>query len=69
MDLHLTINAEAKTFDIAPKDRLLDVLRANGYLGVKHGCDDGCAARAVLIDGSPSTRAPCSPRRSRVNRS
>lgn len=54
MNLHLTINSEAKTFDIEPKDRLLDVLRANGYLGVKHGCDDGsCGACAVLIDGKP----------------
>ena len=54
MDLHLTLNAEAKTFEVAPKDRLLEVLRANGYLGVKHGCDDGsCGACTVLIDGQP----------------
>ena len=54
MNLHLTLNSEAKVFDIEPKDRLLDVLRANGYLGVKHGCDDGsCGACAVLIDGKP----------------
>jgi len=54
MNLHLTLNSEAKVFDVEPKDRLLDVLRANGYLGVKHGCDDGsCGACAVLIDGKP----------------
>src|SRR5512143_1792971 len=54
MDLHLTINSEAKSFEIEPKDRLLDVLRRNGYFGVKHGCDDGsCGACAVLIDGKP----------------
>ena len=54
MLLHLTLNAEAKTFEVAPKERLLDVLRANGYFGVKHGCDDGaCGACAVLIDGKP----------------
>ncbi|MBI5566123.1 MAG: molybdopterin-dependent oxidoreductase [Chloroflexi bacterium] len=54
MDLHLTLNSEEKTFEIAPKERLLAVLRANGYFGVKHGCDDGsCGACAVLIDGKP----------------
>ena len=52
MDLQLTINSEVKTFEVSPKDRLLDVLRRNGYFGVKHGCDDGsCGACAVLIDG------------------
>ncbi|NTU65027.1 MAG: molybdopterin-dependent oxidoreductase, partial [Chloroflexi bacterium] len=54
MNIQLTINSEVKTFDAAPKDRLLDVLRRNGYFGVKHGCDDGaCGACAVLIDGAP----------------
>jgi putative selenate reductase molybdopterin-binding subunit len=54
MNLHLTINSEVKTFEIEPKDRLLEVLRRNGYFGVKHGCDDGsCGACAVLIDGKP----------------
>ena len=52
MDLHLTINLESKTFPALPKDRLIDVLRRNGYFGVKHGCDDGsCGACTVLIDG------------------
>src|SRR5512139_1348508 len=54
MNLQLTINSEVKTFEVAPKDRLLDVLRRNGYFGVKHGCDDGsCGACAVLIEGVP----------------
>jgi putative selenate reductase molybdopterin-binding subunit len=54
VNIHLTLNAEAKTFEIAPKDCLLEVLRANGYFGVKHGCDDGsCGACTVLIDGKP----------------
>jgi putative selenate reductase molybdopterin-binding subunit len=54
MDLHLTINLQAKTFPALPKDRLIDLLRRNGYFGVKHGCDDGsCGACAVLIDGKP----------------
>jgi putative selenate reductase molybdopterin-binding subunit len=54
MNLQLTVNSEVKTFEVLPKDRLLDVLRRNGYFGVKHGCDDGsCGACAVLIDGAP----------------
>jgi putative selenate reductase molybdopterin-binding subunit len=54
MNLQLTINSEVKIFEVSPKDRLLDVLRRNGYFGVKHGCDDGsCGACAVLIDGKP----------------
>src|SRR5512139_948294 len=54
MNLQLTINSEVNTFEVSPKDRLLDVLRRNGYFGVKHGCDDGsCGACAVLIDGAP----------------
>ena len=54
MNLQLTINSEVQTFEVSPKDRLLDVLRRNGYFGVKHGCDDGsCGACAVLIDGKP----------------
>ena len=54
MNIQLTINSEVKTFEVSPKDRLLDVLRRNGYFGVKHGCDDSaCGACAVLIDGVP----------------
>ncbi len=39
--MKLTINSESKSFDVSPRDRLLDVLRTAGYFGVKHGCDDG----------------------------
>jgi putative selenate reductase molybdopterin-binding subunit len=54
MNIQLTINSEVRTYEVSPKDRLLDVLRRNGYFGVKHGCDDGsCGACAVLIDGAP----------------
>ncbi|HET7377732.1 MAG TPA: 2Fe-2S iron-sulfur cluster-binding protein, partial [Anaerolineae bacterium] len=45
---------QSKSFSVSPKERLLDVLRRNGYFGVKHGCDDGsCGACTVLIDGKP----------------
>ncbi len=36
MNIQLTINSESKTFEVSPKDRLVDVLRRNGYFGVKH---------------------------------
>src|SRR5512143_3438875 len=52
MIIRLTINGSAVRLDVAPSDRLLDVLRREGYMGVKHGCDDGtCGACAVLING------------------
>jgi len=54
MQINLTINDELKTFDVAPNETLLHALRANGYFGVKHGCENGeCGACAVLIDGVP----------------
>ncbi|MCI0475674.1 MAG: (2Fe-2S)-binding protein, partial [Anaerolineales bacterium] len=54
MQLNLTINNESKTWDIAPNETLLHALRAHGYFGVKHGCDNGeCGACAVLVDGVP----------------
>jgi putative selenate reductase molybdopterin-binding subunit len=54
MQLHLTLNNENKTWDVAPNETLLHALRANGYFGVKHGCDNGeCGACAVLVDGVP----------------
>ena len=54
MQLLLTINNEIKSFDIAPNETLLRVLRRNGYFGVKHGCENGeCGACAVLLDKKP----------------
>ena len=38
--MKLTINGEPKSFEIAPRDRLLDMLRGAGYFGVKHGCKE-----------------------------
>jgi aerobic-type carbon monoxide dehydrogenase small subunit (CoxS/CutS family) len=46
------INGQAKEWTIAPGDRLLDVLRREGYLGVKRGCETGeCGACTVLMNG------------------
>ncbi len=48
----LTINGEPKTWDVAPGDILLDVLRREGYLGAKRGCEDGsCGLCTVLLGG------------------
>jgi putative selenate reductase molybdopterin-binding subunit len=54
MQIRLHVNQEEKIFDVAPNETLLHTLRANGYFGVKHGCDNGeCGACAVLVDGVP----------------
>lgn len=50
----VTINGEAKRLSIAPGDLLLDVLRRDGYFGVKRGCETGeCGACTVLVNGKP----------------
>ena len=39
-------------FEIEPGDTLLELLRREGYKGVKKGCETGdCGACAVLLDG------------------
>jgi aerobic-type carbon monoxide dehydrogenase small subunit (CoxS/CutS family) len=54
MQLDLTVNGELKEWTIAPGDLLLDVLRREGYFGVKRGCETGeCGACTVLVDGKP----------------
>ncbi len=52
MKLNITLNKVKKVFDIHPKDILLDVLRREGFMGTKRGCNTGdCGACAVRIDG------------------
>jgi putative selenate reductase molybdopterin-binding subunit len=54
MELNLTVNGVSLTWSIAPGELLLDVLRRQGYFGVKRGCEKGeCGACAVLVDGKP----------------
>jgi aerobic-type carbon monoxide dehydrogenase small subunit (CoxS/CutS family) len=54
MELRLNVNGQPHTWTIAPGDLLLDVLRRQGYFGVKRGCEKGeCGACIVLLDGKP----------------
>jgi aerobic-type carbon monoxide dehydrogenase small subunit (CoxS/CutS family) len=54
MPLRLNVNGELKEWTVAPGDLLLDVLRREGYFGVKRGCETGeCGACTVLVDGKP----------------
>lgn len=54
MDIDIELNGEAKQFDPAKTDSLLDLLRKHGYTGAKRGCDTGaCGFCTVIIDGEP----------------
>jgi len=51
MEIRLKVNGESKQWSIAPGDLLLDVLRREGYFGVKRGCERGeCGACTVLVN-------------------
>ena len=56
----LTVNGEARTFDVPTSEMLFDTLRDRlGLGGANLGCDHAsCGACTMLVDGSP--RASCS---------
>jgi aerobic-type carbon monoxide dehydrogenase small subunit (CoxS/CutS family) len=52
VNLYVTINNEPKDFACQPTDTLLDLLRREGYSGVKVGCSNGdCGICAILLNG------------------
>ena len=52
MTITLMINGREKTFVIDPVEKLLELLRREGYMGVKKGCGSGdCGACAILLNG------------------
>jgi len=54
MQITVQLNGHAKHWSIAPGDILLDVLRREGYIGAKRGCETGaCGACTVLVNGKP----------------
>ena len=47
-----TINGESKTFITEPDEKLIHLLRREGYKGAKYGCGQGtCGSCTVLMDG------------------
>lgn len=46
------LNGAPVEFEIDPNERLLDLLRRNGYKGAKDGCQVGaCGACTIIMDG------------------
>lgn len=47
-----SLNGEMKTFIVEPDEKLLSLLRREGYKGTKFGCGQGtCGSCTVLMDG------------------
>jgi putative selenate reductase molybdopterin-binding subunit len=53
MRIQITLNGHPRTFDTAPTERLLDLLRRQGLISVRDGCggEGSCGACAVQLDG------------------
>ncbi|MFX0124252.1 MAG: (2Fe-2S)-binding protein [Candidatus Hodarchaeota archaeon] len=52
MEIEVTINGRSRTLSIEPNEFLIDVLRNEGYKGVKRGCDEGtCGACTIILNG------------------
>jgi carbon-monoxide dehydrogenase small subunit len=50
--VNFTLNGEKKSFATSPDEKLLTLLRREGYRGTKYGCGQGtCGACTVLLDG------------------
>lgn len=52
MNIVLNINGDERQISTQVGETLLEVLRRIGFVGVKHGCEDGsCGVCTVLLDG------------------
>ncbi|MEZ4671498.1 MAG: molybdopterin cofactor-binding domain-containing protein [Anaerolineae bacterium] len=52
MQIQLTINDKAQSFECQPHETLMRVLRREGYFSVRYGSDSGeTGAAAILLDG------------------
>jgi aerobic-type carbon monoxide dehydrogenase small subunit (CoxS/CutS family) len=50
--IRFSLNGEEREFEVRPDEKLLDLLRRSGLLGVKHGCGEAsCGACTVIVDG------------------
>lgn len=53
MDIHVNINGRSVLWMANPGENLLEVLRREGFLSVKRGCNEGdCGACTILVDGT-----------------
>jgi carbon-monoxide dehydrogenase small subunit len=54
MKITLFVNNKEKRFEIEPGEFLLDVLRRDGYVSLRRGCDNtSCGVCTVLLDDKP----------------
>lgn len=52
MEINVKINGKTKILTIESNELLIDVLRKEGYKGVKRGCDEGtCGACTIILNG------------------
>jgi aerobic-type carbon monoxide dehydrogenase small subunit (CoxS/CutS family) len=52
MEITVTINGEKRILTIEPNELMIDVLRREGYKGVKRGCDEGtCGSCTIILNG------------------
>lgn len=50
--IQLTVNGIFKEVEIDPGEKLLELLRREGYFGVKYGCGRGeCGVCTIILDG------------------
>jgi len=50
--ISFTLNGVKKEFEVDPNERLLALLRRNGYKGTKYGCLEGsCGTCTVIMNG------------------